>query len=217
MRAVGRALPLLAVAALGVPALAGCAAPRYQYVGNDDHDVVMRVPTSWSKINSDAVLRASGEDPSTAVGWLAFFDASSRPSVKHASDAYADAPVMIARSVDVPAEQKSSVTGDALRDLLIPVTESARTEQQVSALAAGQSAPAFKLLENKTLTGKHERGVHVMFSYATDGHTEVYDKVAVTDPKKTRVHLVLVHCSQACFDSRSKEIDAVVSSLTVKK
>ena len=217
MRAVGRALAVLAVAALGVPALAGCSAPPYQYVGNDDHDLVLRVPKTWSKINSDAVLRASGEDPSTAVGWLAFFDASPKPSVKHASDVYADDPVMIARSVDVPADQRASVTGDALRDLLIPVTESARTEQQISAMAAGQSAPDFKLLADKTLTGRHERGVHVMFSYGTGGHTEVYDKVAVTDPKKTKVHLVLVHCSQTCFDTRGKEIDAVVSSLTVKK
>lgn len=217
MRVVHRALALLAVTALGAGLLAGCGAPAYQYVGNDDHDLVLRVPASWNKINSDDVLRASGEDPSTAVGWLAFFDASPRPSARHASGTYAEDPVMVIRSIDVPKEQRSSVTGDALRDLLIPVTEQARTEQQVSALAAGQSAPKFTLLASRTLSTENERGVHLTFSYATAGHTEVYDKLAVTDPKKTRVHLVLVHCSKACFDGRGKEIDAVVSSLTVKK
>ena len=177
---------------------------------------MLRLPTSWSKVDSAAVLRASGEDPTTAVGWMAFFDGSTKPSAKHASNAYADDPVLIARSLDISSEQRAGVTGDALRDLLIPVTEQARTEQQLTAAAAGQSAPVFKLMQDKTLTSKTERGVHVLYSYTIQGHTEVYDKVAVTDPKRTRVHLALVHCSLSCFTARSTEIDRVVSSLTVK-
>ena len=217
MRTVGRALARASVllAGLGV-VLAGCGRPSYQFLGNDDRDLVMRLPVSWSKIDPDDVARATGQDPSTTVGWTAVFDGSAKPSVKHASAAYADAPLMIVRSVDVPQDQRDGVTADALRDLVIPVTEQARTEQQLTAAAAGQQPPVFKLLKDTTLTTKTERGVHLIFSYAIGGHTEVYDKVAVTDPKKTRVHIALAHCSQACYSSRGKEIDTVISSLTVK-
>ena len=55
-----------------------------------------------------------------------------------------------------------------------------------------------------------------MYSYRINGMQETFDQMAVTDPKKTRGHLLVVHCTLACFSARASEIGDVVSSLTLK-
>ena len=59
-------------------------------------------------------------------------------------------------------------------------------------------------------------GVHVVFGYDYGQGMEIYDKVVVTDPKRTRLHLLLVHCAQRCYDERRAEISHVTGSFTVK-
>jgi hypothetical protein len=55
-----------------------------------------------------------------------------------------------------------------------------------------------------------------VFFYRIDGTPEYFDQVVLTNPKRTRVHLVAIHCTQQCFTAHSREIDDVVSSLTLK-
>ena len=45
---------------------------------------------------------------------------------------------------------------------------------------------------------------------------EVFDQVAVLDTSKTRVHVLLVHCTRSCFDTNKNDIVAAVNSFTVK-
>jgi hypothetical protein len=46
---------------------------------------------------------------------------------------------------------------------------------------------------------------------------EFFDQIAVTDPKKTKLHLLLVHCSQQCYSKYVDQITDSVTSFTVKK
>lgn len=217
MRTVGPMVALLGAALVTMPALTACASPDYHFVANDDHDAVLRVPSTWDHISAGEAMRATGEKATETQGWLAFYDGSAKPSALHATAPYTEAPMLMARSVDISAENQDAVTDDVLRDIIYPVTEAGRAQEQASAAAAGQTLPEFKLLKDTTRSSDTEQGVHVLFSYTSGGHTEVYDQVAVTDPKRTRIHLALVHCSQTCFASRGAEMDQVVSSLTVKK
>jgi hypothetical protein len=47
--------------------------------------------------------------------------------------------------------------------------------------------------------------------------TGVYDQVALVNAQQTRIHVVVVYCSVACFLSHQQQIDDVVASFTVKK
>ena len=116
-----------------------------------------------------------------------------------------------AESVDVPTDDRSQLTDDQMRELVLPGDDGQRT----AATAAGQ----FKLMVDKAIANKAERGAHVVFSLVSDGTSsqpEVYDQIALTDPKRTRVHLLTVHCTQACYTANQKQIEDVVTSLTLK-
>src|SRR4051794_15797429 len=78
-----RALGLVAATAAGAAALSGCADPQYRFVSSSEHDVVVRVPWSWSRITRDDVLRArpgatappTAEESQVPAGtWIAYYD-----------------------------------------------------------------------------------------------------------------------------------------------
>jgi hypothetical protein len=210
------AAPAAGVVAALAFVLAGCAAaPHYTFIGSDKNDIVMKVPSSWKAVDKNAVLKASGVDPSTQTGWMVFYDAASKPSVQHLRTSSANDPVLVAQSFDISADQRASLTDDLLRNALLPVTQEARAAAAAST-GATMASTGFKLISDQTLNSKTEHGVHVVFSYRVNGGLETFDQVAVTNPKKTRGHLLVVHCTQTCFAARSGEIAGVVSSLTLK-
>jgi hypothetical protein len=203
------AVPAVVVAVLAV-VLGGCATPAYRFVGSSDHDVVLKVPRGWSQVNAKDALKASGVDPATVTGWTVFYDAASKPSAQDGQTKPANAPVLRVESVDVPEADRSQLTAEQMRELVLPGDDTSRA----TAAAAGQ----FKLMVDKPVTSKTEVGAHVVFSLVTSTSpvAEVYDQVALTDPKRTRVHLLTVHCTQACYAADQRQIDNVVTSLTLK-
>ena len=102
----------------------------------------------------------------------------------------------------------ATVTGDALRELVLPGTADIR--------AAALKAHAFAILRNQTVSTPTQQGVHMTYSFKIGDTNEIYDEIALADPKLTRVQLVFVHCNQRCYTAHQAEISAVVSSLTLK-
>jgi hypothetical protein len=219
VRLPGARLPAVAAAAVVLAvALSGCAQSSYTYVSNSDRDFVLRIPRTWSQVSTAAVLKADGTDTSTTdLGWLVFYDAAATPSTDHVRAESVDSPVMIAQSFDVDATSRASLTTDALRNIMEPVTADARASDAATRETEGLSPRTFKLISDQTVSTKLDSGVHEVFSYTTDGQTEYYDQIAVTDPKKTKAHFVLVHCSSACYQADQSQITAAVNSFTVKK
>jgi len=197
----------LAAALALVPVIAGCATPEYRYVGSTDRDQVIRVPRSWAPLNTTAAVKATGVAQGTNVNWTAFFDASPKPGLTHVKAISTDEPFLYAQSIKISDEQRSMVTDDQLLELMLPSTPDVR------AIAA--KAKDFAILSSKKVSTRKQHGFHVRYSFKLGTENEVYDRIALTDPKQTTVHIVYVHCTESCFRAHP-EIDDVVTSLTLK-
>lgn len=197
---------ILAVALVTV--VSACGSPQYRYVGSDDRDLVIRMPRSWSALDTTEALKASGIDPAAnASTWTVFYDAAAKPVVAHVKSLSTEDPFMYAQSIPVAAEQRAAITDDQLRELMLPGTPEIRAE--------AIKAKDLVMLTNETVSKPKQRGVHVRYSFKIGTTTEIYDRIALTDPKRTAVHVLFVHCTQQCFDA-NPEIDDVVTSLTLK-
>jgi hypothetical protein len=209
-----------AVAVGAVVGLAGCGNPEYRFVSNDERDVVVRVPWEWSRIDPKDVEKLgqtaeeqeqeTQEEPGT---WLAYFDSAPKPAPSHIIGENLPSPVIVLRSGDIPSAARDTLTADMLRDLVFPVSESSRAQQEAQAQATGQKLPTFKLVSDDTVKTKTSDGVHLVFSVGD----EVFEQVAVTDPKRTRFHLLLLHCSKQCYDRSKGQISEITDSFTIKK
>jgi len=195
----------LGILLLGI-ALSGCATPQYRFVGSDERDLVIRMPRSWSALDRSAALKASGIDPATS-SWAVFYDAAAKPVVAHVNSISTDEPFMYAQSIPISAEQRPSVTDAQLRELMLPGTPELR-DQAIK-------AKDFAILTEQTVSRRKQHGVHIRYSFKIGKTKEFYDRIALTDPKRTAVHVLFVHCTEKCFAAHP-EIDDVVTSLTLK-
>jgi len=190
-----------------VPMIAGCAEPRYRFVGSRDRDLVLRVPRDWAALNTAAAVKATGVEPSSNSVWTAFYDASPKPGVRHVQATSTDEPFLYAQSIRVGAEQRAGLTDAQLLELMLPATPEVRE--------VAIKAKDFAVLSTKKVSGRRQHGYHVRYSFKLDAEKEFYDRIALTDPKRTTVYIVFVHCTETCFRSHP-EIDDVVASLTLK-
>ena len=217
----GRAV-LAGAAALSLAALAGCANPEYRFVSNNERDIVVRVPWSWSRIKASDVEKIgqtaeqqqqqAEQQPDQPGHWLAYFDSAAKPAPKHIVGDKLPSPVVWLRSENLPEAARESLTTDQLRDVLFPVSESGRAQLQVQAQATGEKLPPFTLFTDDTVKTKTSQGVHVVYLMGN----EVFDQVAVTDTKRTRFHLLLIHCSKQCYDRSKSQIAEITDSFTIK-
>jgi hypothetical protein len=197
-------------AVLGL-SLSACGPPTYRYESSDANDLVLKVPRSWTLVRSGIPANSDGTaaDPGN---WLAVFDSASKPSLDHARSTHATSPVAVVRTLVVTKDEGSTATDNTLRDVLWPVSDSGRQ----AATLSGFTGTDFHEIADRTITTKAAHGVHVVYSYNLGEGSEVYDQVALIDAKKTRIHVLFVHCTQSCYDANRQEITSTMGSLTVK-
>lgn len=209
--------------------LAGCMNPEYRFVSSTERDVVVRVPWSWTRIDRADVLRAQQGDAAAATSqesqeapampegsWMEFYDGARRPNAAHLVADSVSAPVVMLQSGEISEAVRASVTPDALRNLFLPVTETARKERNLLLSASGQSVPKFRLLGDHEVRTKTATGVRVVFGYDHGRGEEIFSQVILTDPKHMRWHAVLIHCSAACYADRRGQIAEITTSFTIK-
>ena len=119
-------------------------------------------------------------------------------------------------TVDLPEEMRESLTGDQLRDAVLPVSEAARAQTKFNAAAAGRPEPSFRLIRETVVKSSTARGVRLTFAYDFGAGEEVFEQVAVTNAAKTRAYILVAHCTADCFDARQAEISDVTRSFTLK-
>jgi hypothetical protein len=202
----GRMAALLVLAG----ALTACGAPSHTFVASPDDDMVLKLPRSWSTLRDNPSADSATGQPDG--GWLAVFDAATAPDIKHVDlDSDVKEPVAYAQVSVLSGDQASGMNGDKLRDLLLPFTAATRAQY-----ATDRRAATFKQIADYDVRAPAGSGVHVVFSYDLGKGREVFDQTALLGSKRTRVYLLLIRCSQSCYDSHKAQIDDVVAHFTVK-
>jgi hypothetical protein len=201
----GRIASLLVLAGV----MTACGAPSNTFVASPEDDLVLKLPRSWSTLRDNPSADSTGQPDG---GWLAVFDAATTPDVKHVDlDSDVKEPVAYAQVSVLSGDQASGMNGDKLRDLLLPFTAASRAQY-----ASDSRAATFKQIADYDVHAPAGSGVHVIFSYDLGKGREVFDQTALLGSKRTRVYLLLIRCSQACYDSHRAQIDDVVAHFTVK-
>ena len=205
---------LWSVAALIIVGLlvTGCVAPQYTYVTDSADSAYFKVPPSWRQVNQSTLQAAEG--PSSQQGsylWSRAYDDSAKPSIDNVFSSSA-APVAYASVLGLSAAQRNGVSFNSMRDLLLPVTSTARS----AASAAHEELSGFASLSDQVITDNHnDRGIREIFDYDLGTKLETFDLTVLTNSATTKLYFLLVHCTATCFAENYNQIAAVVGSFTV--
>jgi hypothetical protein len=110
--------------------------------------------------------------------------------------------------------QRDSMSYDAMRDFVLPVTTSARD----AAANGGLQVADFELLRDDVLAPHSGiRGVRVVYNYRlVPGPLQTFDQTTYVNADTSRVYIILIRCSAACYRQRFAELDGVATSFTVR-
>jgi hypothetical protein len=218
MARVAAALAAVIVGCAVLGAATGCAAPDHTYVANTANKTYFKVPASWHEIDQQALQPSpTGPSPTPAPSteWVVAYDAARAPSVEHlvASDT-PDPIVYVSVQPVSTAEAGGQISLDNLRDLVLPVTTTAR-----GAATTSTTFTDFKLVSDSVLTPKSGlRGVHEIFQYKVEGGpSQTFDQTAYTNKDGSKVYLMLLRCSNACYQARHAELESVTGSFTIQE
>jgi hypothetical protein len=206
---------LYSVAALVIVgfSVAGCSlAPQYTYVSDSADSAYFKVPPSWHQVPESSLQSAEGSSSQEgSYLWSEAYDANTKPSVDHVFAATGK-PVAYASVIGLSSTERSSISFNSMRDLLLPVTAAARK----AASADHEELEGFQSLSDQVITdGNHNRGIREIFDYDLGTAPETFDLTVLTNSSTTKLYFLLVQCTETCFASNYKQISDVVNSFTV--
>jgi hypothetical protein len=215
-RVAALAAVILECAVLG--AASGCSAPDHTYAANTANKTYFKVPASWHEIDEKALKQiAAGASPTPGSDseWVVAYDAAKAPSVAHMVASDTPDPIVYVHVEPVPTKAGEQVSFDNLRDLVLPVTATARAAATNSATPFSD----FKLVSDSVLTPKSGlRGVHEVFQYRVEGGPlQTFDETAYTNKAASKVYVMLLRCSSACYQARHAELESVTASFTIQE
>lgn len=210
-RGLVRGLTVLLAAVGTLFGAVSCGAPQYTYVADSPDNTYFKVPYGWHAVPSSALASViQGSGPGT---WLSAYapDAHTASAANYSSFGVTK-PFAFAEVIQLNSQASEALSVDALNDIFLPVTSTARQA------ATGQIPyTGFQLLGQSTLSlpqGVH--GTHVTFEYTQGSSTDTFDQVALTNADDTVLYALLIHCTSACFSKNQNAINDVVSSFTVR-
>ena len=202
--------------------VSACGTPSYHYVKNSEEQLYFKVPRHWERVDQESLDRfeLQGVDKSSRAArvldeltWSIAYEDADEPSPTHVL-AGTDQPVVYARVQRLLEPQRNSVSFDSLRNLVLPVTESAREAAKANEVLP----PGFELIDDEVVTPRAGlRGVHVVFNYTLGTALQTFDQTAYVNDDASRIYLLLVRCTAACYDERRAELREVVRSFTVRE
>jgi hypothetical protein len=202
--------------------VASCGAPEFTYVKNSGQKTYFKVPHDWHETGTnslDDMLSGTNHDSAGAAArqqswWSVAYDADSRPDAEHLlTSAVTDVPIVYARVAQLSESQQNIVSLDMLRNVFLPVTDDAR-----EAAAGSIDLTGFELVHDEVLTpasGLH--GVRVIYDYElANGVLHTFDETALVNNDGSKLYLMLIRCSTACYRERAAELDTIATSFTVR-
>jgi hypothetical protein len=191
--------------------VAGCLSPEYTYVADSSDKAYFKVPPSWHEVSPSSLQQVQGQSSQGTYLWSRAYDDSASPSVRDVFSS-SSKPVAYASVLGLSASQASDVSFNTMRDLLLPVTATARN----AASAAHVSFSGFALLSDQMITDSHhDRGIREIFDYNLGMTPETFDLTVMTNSDTTKLFFLLVHCQTAIFAANYPQIEKVVGSFTL--
>ena len=187
----------------------GCAAPQYTYVANSGASTYFKVPNAWHKIGDSALQKEVG---GSGGAWLVAYEAGTKPAASDYQSFDTSEPFVFAQVGQLNSTASSQLSYDSLRDIILPVTSTARQNAQ----AQGLPLSGFTQIRDQTLTlsqGVH--GVRETFDYTYAGMADTFDVVALTNADVTKLYLLVLHCTTTCYSNDQTAINDVMSSFTI--
>jgi hypothetical protein len=223
-----------ALAAVLLPAvlLAGCSAPRYEYVRNTKAKTAFRIPTDWAVFEESTVSGTdSTADTPDNIDWLVGIDADPIPSVGNVypSRFATDHPQGIAAVLNLTGESRDVTSLQALRNLLVPVDQ----------IRDEVGTDAVRILEYDDLVVRDGyRGLHMVVQVqeaaltgdATQGQgtnggeggasflSEQYvqiNQILLVDDTTEHAYVLVLLCSADCYARDRSDIESAIDSWTV--
>jgi len=191
--------------------VAGCLSPSYTYVADSSDNAYFKVPPGWHEVSPSSLQQIQGQSTQGTYLWSRAYDDSNSPSVK---DVFSSSlkPVAYASVLRLSATQAADVSFNSMRDLLLPVTSTARN----AASAAHVALSGFQLLSDQTVTDSHhDRGIREIFDYNLGVIPETFDLTVMTNSDTTKLYFLLVHCQTGSFAANYPQIEKVVGSFTI--
>jgi hypothetical protein len=192
--------------------LSACGAPAYTYVADGSAGTYYKVPTQWHQLSQktlDAALTAEGL--SGGGIWSTAFDAGSTASGSDFLAPDLAKPFVWAEVGTLSSTTSAEVSYNMLRDFMLPVSSSARSEDTTFPLTN------FKSLRDQTITapqGVH--GVRETFQYTfPTGEADTFDEESLTNADQTVVYYILLHCTNACYEQNQNAINTIMTSFTI--
>ena len=205
---------LFSVAALIIVGLlvTGCVAPQYTYVTDSADSAYFKVPPSWGQVNQNKLQNAEGQASQEGTYlWSRAYDDTAKPSINNVFSS-SDHPVAYASVLGLSAAQRNDVSFNSMRDLLLPVTSTARS----AAAANHETLSGFASLADQVITDSHnDRGIREIFDYDLGASLETFDLTVLTNSTTTKLYFLLVHCSAKCFADDYNQIATVTGSFAV--
>jgi hypothetical protein len=197
---------------LTIVGLSACGAPAYSYVADGSAGTYYKVPSQWHQLsqkNLNAALTAEGL--SGAGIWSTAFDGAGTPSGSDFLAPNISKPFVFAEVGNLNSTATSEVSYNMLRDFMLPVTSTARSQD------TGFPLTDFKSLRDQMITAKQGvHGVRETFQYTfPTGESDTFDEDVLTNADQTVVYFLLVHCTNSCYEQNQNAIDTVMSSFTI--
>jgi hypothetical protein len=192
--------------------LSACAVPAYSYVADGSAGTYYKVPSQWHQLsqkNLNAALTAAGL--SGGGIWATAFDGASTPSGDDFLAPDLSKPFAFAEVGSLTSTASNEVSYNMLRDFMLPVTSTARSDE------SGFPLTDFKSLRDQTITASQGvHGVRETFQYTfPTGEADTFDEDVLTNADQTVVYFLLVHCTNACYEQDQDAINTVMTSFTI--
>lgn len=191
-------------------ALSACAAPAHQYISANAYGMYFSLPASWTQVPAKQVTKAqqgwsddAGNVYRQTVLWQGAWSASALDANQVFAAKPTSTPVAFAFVRDLVGVEQQAIGTDipsALRDLVVPATSLASTAVKTERLRRNGFA-----------------GIQQTATYVSGGALQTTDVVSMLPPKRNRVYVLVLRCTQGCFAANRDQLKAITDSLTFKE
>jgi hypothetical protein len=196
--------------------ISACASPAVFHAGDVKTGFFFDVPRHWSSIDSALLVKAqtgwkndeAGDAITQSLTWQSAFVGDGSQSVETLfSNEAPKFPVVYASARTLFTEEKSAITSDvlaALQDVVLPVSS-----------ATGEDG--LFVDKNESIVFDGHRAVRQNLRWTFRDVEQQVRTIILLSEDNSVVYTFIARCSTTCFNTYGREIDQVLSTVTLKE